>query len=181
MKKNPISTELEQFVIGAILGDSHIRYTGKTSRANTRIEFAHSTKQEEYIQWKYDFLKEYELAASPPRLYKIGKEKEFLQLRFTSKSNKIFNEYHYLFHKEGKKKITRKILNKLQPLGLAIWYMDDGNLSLQKYTKKDGEQGIHARRLMLNTQGFTYEEHKIIQRYFKVAWNMDVNINKNNG
>lgn len=181
MNINPISDELEQLIIASILGDGSIRYVNKGSRANARIEFAHAERQGDYLWWKYNIFKKYDLVNSKPRHIMSGNDKQYPQLRFETKTNKLFNNYHYMFYKTKERKLTRKILNKLTPLGLAIWYMDDGNLSLPKYTKKDGSTGIHCRRLMLNTQGFSYEENVLIQRYFKVVWSIDVNINKNNG
>lgn len=173
---NPISTELEQFIIASILGDGHIRPSANRKKA--RIAYSHSKAQKEYIFWKYEFLKEYGLSVSPPRHIYVGDRKQFEQYRFTTKTDEIFMKYYDMLYETSKKKLTRKALNKLGALGLAIWYMDDGNLSLQKYTKTDGTRGIHSRRLMLNTQGFSYEENQLIQRYFKVVWDIDTTINR---
>ena len=48
------------------------------------------------------------------------------------------------------------MLNRLNALGIAIWYMDDGGLSQKK---RNGV--VHANELMLNT-GLSKENNQII-------------------
>jgi len=43
----------KDILIGAILGDAHVRKL----KTGARVEFAHSTKQKEYLFWKYQQLK----------------------------------------------------------------------------------------------------------------------------
>lgn len=76
------------------------------------------------------------------------------------------------FYINRTKVVTRQLLNKLKPLGLAVWYMDDGQLCL--HNLKNGK--IKSRRARIWSMSFTYEEHLIIQTYFKDVWNIDVKI-----
>ena len=82
------------------------------------------------------------------------------------KGNGIFKDYRELFYPNGKKIVTREILDKLDPLGLAVWYLDDGSYD---YSHK---------RLNIATNGFTLIENKIIHQYFKEKWNIDCKIQK---
>ena len=54
--------------------------------------------------------------------------------------------FRRILYKPNKRIAQRKLLNRLTPLGLAIWYMDDGGLSQKK---RNGV--IYANELMLNT------------------------------
>ena len=174
---NPISNEkVNQFILGSLLGDASLNMTNK----NPRLHIAHSKKQEEYVWWKYNILTE-SFDMVEPKMIMAGKNKKYPQIRFQTSTSQQLHFYKKLFYPKGKKILTRRLLNMLGPLALAIWYMDDGNLIIHKYTKKDGTKGIQGRELAINTQCFSYEEHEIIKRYFEVKWDIEVKIYKNKG
>lgn len=173
----PISNEaVHQLILGGLLGDASLNLTNK----NPRLHVAHAKAQEEYVWWKYTILSE-SFDIVEPKIIMSGKDKKYPQLRFQTPTTQRFIYYQKLFYPKGKKVLKRKILNMLEPLGLAIWYMDDGNLILHKYKKADGTVGIKSRELAINTQCFSYEEHEIIKRYFEVKWKLEVKIYKNKG
>jgi hypothetical protein len=174
---NSISNEANQIILGGILGDGSINRVHK----NPRIHFSHSTIQKEYIFWKYEILKEEQLVVSPPKVIMSGNNQRFPQWRFQTKTSTKLQYFEQLFYKNGKKVVQRKILNMLTPLGLAVWYMDDGNLIIHKYKKLDGSTGIKSREIAINTQCFSYKEHEIIQKYFLKVWKIDTKIYKNKG
>ena len=51
-------------------------------------------------------------------------------------------------------------------MSLAIWWMDDGNLSILKGNRYG----------KLATECFNYEEHLLMQKYFKDKWDINVQI-----
>lgn len=155
-------------VIGSLLGDACIEKDG-------RIDILHGEKQKEYAIWKMNLYKKY----FPKTKYKertfTDKKtgKQFTLYGFVvSATNytKLVRRYFY----RPNKRVTMKSLQKLSPLGLAIWYMDDGCLSFIK----DKEHRIKARQLILNTQAFTYGEQEIIVDYFRSTWGIDCHIHK---
>ncbi|MEK6933135.1 MAG: hypothetical protein AABW56_05080, partial [Nanoarchaeota archaeon] len=81
-------------------------------------------------------------------------------LELATATHYVFNYYRKLFYKNGKKIITRDILNLLNPRSLAIWICDDGSY--------DNRQGY----IVLCTNSFTLEEHKIMQKYFREVWGL---------
>ena len=56
--------------------------------------------------------------------------------------------------------------------------MDDGTLNIEYYPRQDGGYGIRRRRISFATDCFSLKEHYIIQRYFKVVWDIDTKIQK---
>jgi hypothetical protein len=79
-------------------------------------------------------------------------------------------------YKEGRKDFyKRKLLNRLSPLHLAIWYMDDGSVSQKRHNGK-----IHASDLVLNTHT-TKENNQVIIDYFKEVWDIRFTPAKNRG
>jgi|TARA_Y100000034_G_scaffold135589_1_gene208147 hypothetical protein len=133
---------LKQVIIGTVLGDGCIRNT--TKRGNAYLTVTHCAKQKEYLLWKYQILK---------KVIGINKRttKEGEYLTIDTKSNKIFNYYHKLFYQNGRKIVTKEILNMLEPLGLAVWYMDDGSYN---YIGKNA---------ILYSCAFSYEENNLIK------------------
>ena len=71
-------------------------------------------------------------------------------------------------------------LKKLTPLGIAIWYMDDGSTLFQK----NSVGKIESRKGYLNTQGYTKEENETLNQAYSNLENIEallynLNINKN--
>lgn len=173
-----ISKNTEQVIIGGLLGDSCINKFGKY---NPNLTIVHGPKQLEYLKWKYEFFVKDGLVTKKGIYSKLNRNKRvnknYLAYGFYTKALPLFQTYRQEFYPKGKKKVTRHILNKLDPLGLAVWYMDDGSRNIHWQGPED-RQTIKSRDIRLNTQGFTFEEHEIIQQYFKVVWEIDAKIYK---
>ena len=106
-------------IIGSLLGDGHLRtFPG---RSNALLEINHSYRQKEYVDWKYETLKN--VSASPPKARNSNGAR--IAYRFHSKQLPEFSEFHALFYKNGRKKIPAGLV--LDPIILAVWYMDDGS------------------------------------------------------
>lgn len=160
-------------LVGLVLGDGHIDCSkNKGIYTNSAITFIHCKKQKEYLEWKADLL------------YKIFGGNKPKVIEFTNngyngvkmmKSNKYFRILHKYLYKNGRKTIPLKTLNRLTPLALAIWWMDDGCLFAKKRNNK-----IHAWELYLNTY-LSDEENQIIINYFQQRWNILWKINHDKG
>lgn len=173
-----ISKETEQVIIGGLLGDSYIRQREK----NCMLQMQHGPAQEEYIRWKFSFLEKDGLN-TPKGVFRIivnSFGKQYPSFMCYTKQHYSLNPYRHLFYDGKKKIVTRNILNKLTPLGLAIWYMDDGSRNLQYRVNKQGVRYIGSRVLKICSDSFTYQEHLIIQQYFSVVWGIDMRIEKRN-
>lgn len=159
-----LSLSQEQIILGGLLGDSYFE------KKKERVSFAHSEKQLEYLKWKYSF---FDTNANINSVYHTYNGKKYLGYYFIISKKYLNNEFALfikknLFSNDGRKKISLKYLNQLTPLGIAVWWMDDGNISLTK----DGDN----RYGKLSTHCFNYEENVLIQKYFKDKWNIDVSV-----
>ncbi|OGY63814.1 MAG: hypothetical protein A3I89_00780 [Candidatus Harrisonbacteria bacterium RIFCSPLOWO2_02_FULL_41_11] len=113
-------TQLQRSVIiGSILGDGYLRIF--PGRKNALMEFNHSFKQKEYVDWKYLILKN--ISGSAPKIRKGNGNR--IAYRFYSKQIFELSELHKLFYKNGKKIIPDAI--NLDPIILSVWFMDDGS------------------------------------------------------
>ncbi|PIT96675.1 hypothetical protein COT82_01930 [Candidatus Campbellbacteria bacterium CG10_big_fil_rev_8_21_14_0_10_35_52] len=166
-KITPLSKDVQEIILGSLLGDGSIAINPKYK--NARFSFRHSIKQKEYFFWKMNKLKEiceescYWLQGSDKKPDGWGTTKYRFQSRALFSLTKLYN----LTHKKvtgTKVKVTRKWLNHLSPLSLAIWWQDDGSLV------SDSRQGV------ICTDGFSLKEVKIIHQYFKKVLNIKTKI-----
>ena len=169
MKITPLSKNVRDIILGSLLGDGSLAINPKYK--NPRFSFRHSIKQKEYFFWKVEMLKEicgescYWLQGSEKKPDGWGTAK----YRFQSKALSSLTEIYNLTHKRvsgTKVRITRKWLNQLSPLSLAIWWQDDGSLV------SDSRQGV------ICTDGFSLEEIEIINQYFKKVLNIETKIGR---
>ena len=135
-------TQLQKSVIiGSILGDGYVRIV--PGRNDAFLEINHSLKAKTYVDWKYSVLKD--ICQSPPKDRVIDEQRT--AYRFFTRQHVEFTKLLKLFYSHGKKIIPADI--KLDPVMLAVWFMDDGS----KSRKHD---------VYLNTQQFSLNDQKII-------------------
>jgi hypothetical protein len=148
-----LNQEEYDILIGAILGDAHLRKL----KQDVRVEIVHSIKQQEYLFWKYQKLKRW--CQTEPHLVKFKDArsgKKYLQWRFQTLSNKIFTDLWRMFYKNGTKIVPKNIVEILKsPLSLAVWFMDDGGRRNDSYG------------LFLNTLSFSKLEQKRLSECLK--------------
>ncbi|PJE63689.1 hypothetical protein COU89_01980, partial [Candidatus Roizmanbacteria bacterium CG10_big_fil_rev_8_21_14_0_10_45_7] len=113
----------KSIIIGSILGDGYLRIV--KGRSNAYLEINHSSKQKDYVDWKFLELKR--ITISPPKLRTSNNGR--IAYRFSTKQLKDLTRLHKSFYHDGKKVIPEKL--KLDSLILAIWFMDDGSYCRQ--------------------------------------------------
>ena len=156
----------KQLLLGSLLGDASLsRKKGKGLTRNSRFKFNHSSKQESWVQLKYDILKF--LCNTEPKIVVNGGYGEY-NSTFTTRSLPCFNEIYDLCIKRGKRTVTREWLDQLTPLSLAVWYMDDGSMGYS--TNRQGDKvGVS---ISLHTHSFSEGENHLIVDYFKEVWDI---------
>ena len=95
-----------------MLGDGYLE---DRKTANARLQIRHAISQRLYVDWLYEEFKD--LVAKPPR--QIG-EAYF----FRTRSYPWLTDLRKLYYPDGIKRIPPDF--SLSPLGLAVWFMDDG-------------------------------------------------------
>lgn len=159
------SKESRDLVLFMCLGDGTLNSRGYLS-------MRHCLAQEDYLHWKRDLLKS-NLQMSD--CYYVDNN-GYGSYELRTKTYKFIKTYRRFLYPSGRKKIdNRKLLEKLTPLGLAIWYMDDGGLSQKK---RDGK--VYANELMINTH-LSKEENQVIIDYFQDVWGISFSQVRNRG
>lgn len=109
-----------QIVLGGLLGDACIPAILLNQR-NYRLEMGQKLQDLKYLKYKHKILKPF----SKP--LKVSKPRNFAN--FNTVSHPIFTNLRSIFYPKGKKIIPQIVFDKLNLLGLAIWFMDDGSYS----------------------------------------------------
>lgn len=162
-----LSPEQYQIFLGSMLGDGCVQLT-KSTNLGTFI-FAHSEKQKEYCIWKSEQLMNicYHHRTFIERgHYDNRTDKTYKSYWCHSHSKLMFKDYFDMWYRQKDNKnikvIPIKELYKLNPLGIAIWFMDDGYVFKNSYC--------------ICTQCFSREELICIQMFFKIRYNIDTTV-----
>lgn len=161
--KTKITKSSRNLLIALLLGDG-------TIQNNNVFKLAHCEQQKDYLEWKINQLNEAGIRNSGLKTYisscgyNIGKTVLYTKLN-TIPFIKVLRR---VFYKPVKRIGNRKLLNRLDSKGIAIWYMDDGHINIRK--DKDGRpMGFYIKIATCLPK----EETQIIIDYFKEVWNIN--------
>ena len=151
----------EQVLLGSLLGDGCLII--KKDQINPIYAEVHSLAQEDYMIWKN---KTFGCTIRKYGYYDKRTKKTYHRCYIESKTNLVYTHYYSLFYPKGKKIVTSEILNLLKPLGMAVWFCDDGSYNYRNDY------------IELSTKGFSIKENQIICNYFKRKYGLNFKINK---
>lgn len=159
--KTKFTKESRNLLIGLLLGDG-------TISNNNVFKLSHCEAQREYLEWKIKQLNEMAIRNNGIKSYisvcgfNIGKTVLYTQLNIIPFIKVLRRAIYY----EGKKTFSRKLLNRLDTRGIAIWYMDDGHINIRK--DKGRPCGFYIKISTCEPQ----EQVQTIIDYFKEVWDI---------
>ena len=159
--KKKLSKEQKSLLIGLLIGDG-------TISSNFVFKLSHSVEQREYLEWKVKLLDKFQIKNNGIKEYistcgyNTGKKVLYSQMSVIP-TIKALRRTVYI----PKKTITRRLLNWLTPLEIAIWYMDDGHININ--TSKQRSSIQHTIKIATCVDEKTIE---IIIQYFLEVWNI---------
>lgn len=153
-----LTPEQRAILVGTILGDGHLETTNKGKTFKLRIE--HSISQKAYVDWLYEYFKP--MVNTPPRIkQQLVQGKYYQKYGFSTLALTSFRFYGQQFYPRGKKVVPAMIHKLITPLGLAVWFMDDGSLKSAQH-----------RARIINTQGFSDADlivlRKMLEQKFQI-------------
>lgn len=161
--KSKITKESRNLLIGMLLGDG-------TISNNYVFKLAHCAEQKDYLEWKIKQLGEAGIRNNGIKSYiktkgfNVGVPVYYTQLNIIP----FIKVLRRVIYKEKKIIGNRKLLNRLDAKGIAIWYMDDGHINIRK--DKDGRpMGFYIRIATCEPKA----EVQTIIDFFKEKWNID--------
>jgi hypothetical protein len=139
-----LSRSDRSFLKGVCLGDGHLRQV----TTYPSLHIAHSRKQFEFLRWKVGRLNRILGIKQPIK----DRESDcqtgtFPSCQWWSNQNELLVPIYRELYPQGKKVFTATFLRDIGLEGLAVLYMDDGNLHLRKrgQSTRTGEPYIRER------------------------------------
>ena len=155
-KKTLKLTDLQRSIlVGTLLGDGHLesRDKGKTYR----LKIEHQLLQKDYTEWLHSYFKEWVRGGIYRKLKAQNKE----YVGFNTYSHGALRFYAQQFYVNRKKIIPKMIGKLLDPLSIAIWFMDDGSWKSNRH-----------KTFIIHTLGFTKKDlesvQKVLEKKFKI-------------
>ncbi len=148
----------KSIIVGSLLGDGYMRRM--PGRKDAFLEINHSISQRDYVDWKFSALKSIS-KGSPVARQGNGQR---IAYRFYTRQLPICTELMKYWY-QGRKKIVPNNL-ELDPIILAIWFMDDGSMC--------SESDVY-----LNTQQFDDDsQKKLLKCLLKIGLQATLNKDK---
>lgn len=160
--KSKINKQSRNLVIAMLLGDG-------TISNNFSFKMAHAIEQQDYLTWKIKQLNNHGIRNNGLKYYtssagyNVGKSVVYTQLNVLP----LFRLLRRIMYKPKKVINTRRILNRLDARGVAIWYMDDGHINVS-YNQKGNVKSLHVKIATCQSK----EDNQVIIDYFKDVWNI---------
>lgn len=161
--KTKITKKSRNLLIALLLGDG-------TICNNNVFKLAHAEQQKDYLEWKIKQLNDAGIRNNGLKIYvktcgyNTGVNVYYTQLNIIP----FIKVLRRIFYKPKKVLGNRKLLNRLDARGIAIWYMDDGHINIRK-DKNGRPMGFYIKIATCLPKN----ELQIIIDYFKEVW--DVN------
>ena len=152
----------QDILIGTLLGDGCLEMTG----INVRLKVDHNIRQRQLTDWVFEEFRR-ESSKEPYFLnqYDRRTKKFYNHYRFSTLAQPVFNKFYKLFYPQKRKIVPENIIDILiNPLSLAVWYMDDG------FRRRD------CNSLYLCTSAYTDREHLLLLKVLKTNFNIDARV-----
>ncbi len=141
----------EQILLGKLLGDAYLHQTERTAA----VQWRHKIEHAEYIDWTMQGLGE---VGNTKRRFATSGYGSAMICAATQCSFTLKHAFGDFIGEDGKKRVPEWVADKLGPIALAFWYMDDGSLSRHE----DQED-----RALFATCAFDQQDHEVLLSAFK--------------
>ena len=164
MMPHYLSDQQLEVVRGSLMGDGALSLTSSGYAA--RFRFGHGAKQDAYADWKASLLSNLGCGRTTNStgsvFYDFSPMTELVDLRRS-------------VYVDGKKRFNDEYFKQLGPLGLAIWYLDDGCFSLRS-------KGLQVRtaggtgRIQICVEAMEPETRERLRAYLQDNWSISTGL-----
>lgn len=160
LAKTAPSEDQLQIILGGLLGDASIKCPRNRLWG---VTFIHGVKQSAYLQYKFEMLKS--LGVSQRTAQRSGYTGRANLQRFSLHGNPYLCS-QFSFHDGSRKRLSIEWLDAITPLGLAIWYGDDGSIQVD----------ASGYSITLHTQGFRRSECDLLCAWLLWRWGVKARV-----
>ena len=152
-------------IVGLILGDGHLETQngGKTYR----LKVEHAESQSDYVYWLFNELREWIPATEPYVKVRVNGERN---VGFNTYSHDSLRFYGHQFYRNKKKEIPNMIGKLIEPISIAVWFMDDGS-----------RKSAHHQTYNIHTLGYSKKDLELLQDMFKKKFEIEAVMHRQKG
>jgi len=139
-----LTPEARSVIVGCLLGDGYLTLNGS-------LQVEQCLEQKEYVTWKYEML--LDIAGKRPKMVERFDRrtlKTYRSVRFYTRA--VLKDFRSVFYQDRKKIVPSLLGNILDPLAVAVWFMDDG-----------GRGARTPRGLVFNTSCYSAHEQVLLR------------------
>ncbi|WP_407941436.1 hypothetical protein [Metallococcus carri] len=152
-----LSDQQWQVILGGLMGDGHLAANTR-DRHGVRFRMGHGARQVDYLDWKCSMFGNIGQSRSMRPTGAVHVDltplPELGELR------------EVVYWGDGKKHITEDFLKALTPLALAVWYMDDGSLSIRSKGLQQRTEGGSG-RIEICVEAFSPASRERVASYLR--------------
>jgi recombination protein RecA len=161
-----LSEQQMQVVLGSLMGDGNLS-SNRRGRSGTRFRLGHGAKQAAYLDWKVSLLGNIDCS-------RTVNAKGAVFADFTPLPE-LAELHDVVYFGDGKKHLTWDYLKALTPLALAIWYMDDGSLTVRSKGLQERTQGGSG-RIELCVEAMSAGSRERLVQYLRDTHGLDIRL-----
>lgn len=157
------NTKESQILVGTILGDATVTPLS-VRKQQSQLVLKYKSSSFPYLLWFKEHLNTVLNFNEPQH------KKGYDQFYMYSKPSSLLGKHRTLFYPEGRKVLPRNIGDLLSsPIGLAVWYMDDGSLDYREKYHKSATFSTHS---------FSKPECSLLSDVLKQNFNISSSVHK---
>lgn len=150
-----------EFLTACCIGDGCLY---RCSKGYVSLSIKHGAKQRSYLEHKAARLNE--ILGSSAKVRDINNN-GYPGSEYRVYSTKVLTPLHRELYGSGKKTVTQRCLDSMGAAGFAVWWMDDGSLTIIKRKTKSGGVTNGARIGWLSTYTETRSESEMIAEWIE--------------
>lgn len=121
--ENGLNSFQKDFLYGTLMGDTCLYFT----RNRVRLQIQQGSVQEEYLELKRSVFSCLETGIRYQSVVKRRNGEDCITYKYITKCNESLREFKDVCYRDGKRFFSKEWMSKITPLGLAMWFYDDGS------------------------------------------------------
>jgi recombination protein RecA len=155
-----------QVILGSLMGDANLS-ANRRGRSGARFRMGHGAKQAAYLDWKVSLLENI-----PHSRTSNAKEAVFADFTPLAELGELAEAVYF---GDGKKHLSWDYLKSLTPLALAVWYMDDGCLTIRSKGAQERTRGGTG-RIEICVEAMSPGSRERLASYLRGTHGLDVKL-----
>lgn len=156
-----------QVVLGSLMGDGALSAPVRKDTESARFRLGHGAEQAAYLDWKVSLL-----ANIPHSRRTDAKGAVFSDFTPLAELNELRRA---VYLGDGKKHLSWDYLKALSPLALAVWYMDDGCLTVRSKGVQERTRGGTG-RIEICVEAMSEGSRERLVSYLRDTYDLDVKL-----